>query len=180
MYRRTSILMFLALSVFSLAYAQDSSRRTLEMSELTPGLLTVALNTQYFSDLAGELELTEDQVTKLQDLLYQSLLEESRFTADQQIAIAQIERLLADPDIDLKVLKQRLQERYDLAAQADFFHIQKSIEAVKLLTHEQHLKAFPVYRKWLEEKKQPKKQTSNQKSEEAQGDKQWTYMTKSN
>lgn len=138
-------------------------RMALEMSQMTPGLITIAMNTQYFTDLAGDLDLTQDQTTQLQDLVYQSVLEESRLNADLKIATAQIERLLAEPEIDLKMLKQRLEERYHLAAQADFFHIQKGIDALKVLTHEQHVMAFPVFRKWIEEKKQPKAQASDQK-----------------
>jgi len=118
--------------------AQDVPRMALEMSELTPGLLSIA----------------PDQMKNLQNLVYQSVLEESRLTADLKIATAQIERLLTEPEVDLKMLKQRLEERYHLAAQADFVHIQKAIEALKLLTHEQHVKAFPAFRKWLEQKRQ--------------------------
>ena len=134
--------------------AQEVPRMALEMSELTPGLITIGMNTQYFSDLAADLDLTPEQTTKLQDLVYQSVLEESRLTADLKIATAQIERLLTEPDVDLKMLKQRLEERYHLAAQADFVHIQKAMEALKLLTHEQHIKAFPAFRKLLQEKRQ--------------------------
>jgi len=149
---------------FSSVQAQEVSRMALEMSEMAPGLITIAMNTQYFTDLGDDLELTQDQITKLQDLVYESVLEESRLTADLKIATAQIERLLAEPEIDLKMLKQRLEERYHLAAQADFFHIQKGMEAIKVLTHKQHVKSFPIFRKWMEEKKQSKEQASNQKS----------------
>lgn len=155
-------LVFLPL-LFQDVEAQEVPRMALEMSVMTPGLITIAMNTQYFTDLGDDLELTQDQITKLQDLVYQSVLEESRLTADLKIATAQIERLLAEPEIDLKMLKQRLEERYHLAAQADFFHIQKGMEALKVLTHEQHVKSFPAFRKWMEEKKERKEQTTDQK-----------------
>jgi hypothetical protein len=91
------------------------------------------------------------------------VLEESRLTADLKIATAQIERLLTEPDVDLKMLKQRLEERYHLAAQADFLHIQKAMEAMKFLTHEQHVKAFPAFRKLLQEKRQQSNKGEEQK-----------------
>ena len=152
---------FLLVSLLSLlkpAGAQEVPRMALEMSQMTPGLISIAMNTQYFTDLAPELDLTPDQIKKLQDLVYESVLEESRLTADLKVATAQIERLLAEPEPDLEMLKQRLDERYHLAAQADFFHIQKAMESLKLLTHEQHVKAFPALRKLLEEKRKKNQQ----------------------
>ena len=156
MNKKLFAILFTLISLVSLlqaANAQEVPRMALEMSEMTPGLISIAMSTQYFADLATDLDLTPEQTTKLQDLVYQSVLEESRLTADFKIATAQIERLLTEPDIDLKMLKQRLEERYHLAAQADFVRFQQSIQALKLLTHDQHVKAFPAFRKLLQEKR---------------------------
>lgn len=150
-------LLFAVVSLFltlpHLAAAQEP-RILAEMSEMNPALVNVALNTQFFLDLSSDLELSADQTSKLQGLLYQCELDQARLNGDIKIATAQIERLLAEPDVDVNALQQKLDERYRIAAQADFLHIKHALEAVKALSHEQHLKVFPAFRHLMEDRKQ--------------------------
>ena len=134
------------------AAAQELSQMELEMSQITPALITVALKTQFFLDLTSDLQITADQTTKLQDLLFQAELSDSRFSADLRIAGAQIERLLAEPKVDLTALQQMLEKRHQLAAQSDFSTLKFVVSAIEILSHEQHIKSIPVFRKWLKEK----------------------------
>lgn len=134
------------------AAAQELSQMELEMSQITPALITVALKTQFFLDLTSDLQITADQTTKLQDLLFQTELSDSRFSADLRIAGAQIERLLAEPKVDLTALQQMLEKRHQLAAQSDFSTLKSIVSAIQILSHEQHIKSIPAFRKWLKEK----------------------------
>lgn len=130
----------------------ELSQMELEMSQITPALITVALKTQFFLDLTSDLQITADQTTKLQDLLFQAELSDSRFSADLRIAGAQIERLLAEPKVDLTALQQMLEKRHQLAAQSDFSTLKFVVSAIQILSHEQHIKSIPAFRKWLKEK----------------------------
>jgi len=134
------------------AFAQEMPQIDLEMSQITPALITIASKTQFFLDLTSDLQITADQITKLQDLLFQAELSDSRFSADLRIAGAQIERLLAEPKVDLKALQQMLEKRHQLAAQSDFSTLKFVISAIQILSHEQHIKSIPAFRKWLKEK----------------------------
>jgi hypothetical protein len=68
MNKKIFAILFTLISLMSLLQAvnaQEVPRMALEMSELTPGLISIAVNTQYFADLAADLDLTTDQTTKL-------------------------------------------------------------------------------------------------------------------
>lgn len=132
--------------------AQELSQMGLEMSQITPALITIALKTQFFLDLTSDLQITADQTAKLQDLLFQAELSDSRFSADLRIAGAQIERLLAEPKVDLTALQQMLGKRHQLAAQSDFSTLKFVVSAIEILIHEQHIKSIPALGNGLRKK----------------------------
>ena len=116
------------------------------MSSLNQDLVQIANKTGLFLQLAGELNLTEAQDKELKALFFRTQTATVKRGADLDVADAELVRLLTNDDVDIAAVSKKVREIADIQADATLLSIDAALSAVKLLTHEQHLKIMLIVR----------------------------------
>lgn len=116
------------------------------MSAMTPGLLRTAEDSVFFLALVEPLALTDAQHAALQEIAYEFQKQQLQRLADMKVAEAELERLLTRDAIDLDAVKAKVGESAGIAAAMKIVQIESLLRAVKVLTHEQHVKVLLLRR----------------------------------
>lgn len=114
------------------------------MSLIAPGLMQVGQETNFFLQLAEQIQLTEQQRTALEEIVYEFQKYSVQKLADLNVSEAELERLLTRETIDLAAVRAKVKEVEAIAADVKIRKIEALLKAIKVLTHEQHLKVVTL------------------------------------
>ena len=109
------------------------------MALITPGLMEIGVQTKFFLTAADRIKLTDEQRTRLTEIAYQFQKLAGEKKADLAVAEAELQRMLAREQIDLAQVKAKLNQIQLLEADVEYAGIESVLNAIKVLTHEQHL-----------------------------------------
>ena len=123
--------------------ASQSANQTASMGKgmalITPGLMEIGVQSKFFLTAADRIKLTDEQRTRLTEIAYQFQKLAGEKKADLGVAEAELQRMLAREQIDLAQVKAKLNQIQLLEADVDYAGIESVLNAIKVLTHEQHL-----------------------------------------
>ncbi len=121
--------------------AQSSSPATMGkgMGMITPSLMEIGMKTRFFLTLADRIKMTEEQKSRIAEILFQFQKLASEKKGDFVVAEAELQRMLGREQIDLRLVKIKLNEIQMLEADVEYAGIESMLKAIKVLTHEQHL-----------------------------------------
>lgn len=114
------------------------------MSLIAPGLMQAGQETNFFLQLAEQIQLTEQQRTALEEVVYEFQKYSVQKLADLNVGEAELERLLTRETVDLAAVRAKVKEVEAIAADVKIRKIEALLKAIKVLTHEQHLKVVTL------------------------------------
>jgi Spy/CpxP family protein refolding chaperone len=119
------------------------------MSLIAPGLIQVGLETNFFLQIADQIQLTEKQLSALAEIAYESQKYSVQKLADRDVTDAELQRLLTRDNIDLDAVRAKVREAEEIEAGVKINKIEAVLKAINTLTHEQHLKIVTLSREAL-------------------------------
>ena len=125
------------------------------MSVITPGLMEIGAKTRFFLVFADKLALTPEQRKKLEDLYFRIQMYSFQREADLDVADAEFKRLLTRDTVDLNAVKAKMKEVETIRVEVDMKKIETLLQAISVLTHEQHTQIVLLARD-LEETNKPR------------------------
>lgn len=125
------------------------------MSVITPGLMEIGSKTRLFLVFADKLSLTPEQQKKLEDLYFRVQMYSFQREADLDVADAEFKRLLTRDTVDLNAIKAKMKEIEAIRVEVDLKKIETLLQAINVLTHEQHRQVV-LLAKDLEEASKPR------------------------
>ena len=146
MQSRNAVLLLMFISFGSVALGQYTFRMDPGMSALNADLVQIANRTEYFLRLAADIDLTEPQRKKLEELFFRTQTLTVRYAADLNVADAELVRLLSSEKVDMPAIASKVREIERMQSQATIDNISAALEAVRILTHPQHLKVIMTIR----------------------------------
>lgn len=156
------ILMFLVMTSFVTAQRNSSVKqrdKKIElgsgMSLITADLMEIAAETDLFLRLSERINLSNEQVKKLGELFLDLQKYSLRKQVDLDIADAELRRLVNNERVDLAVVRLKVKEIEALQTDFTMKKIETVLQAVSILTHDQHLKVMLLVRELLEQKLLP-------------------------
>ena len=109
------------------------------MGMITPGLVEIGMKTRFFLTIADRIKMTEAQTTQITEIAFQFQKLAAEKKGDLGVADAELQRMLGREQIDLRLVKTKLNELQLLEADVEYAGIESVLKAIKVLTHEQHL-----------------------------------------
>ena len=125
------------------------------MSVITPGLMEIGSKTRLFLVFGDKIPLTMEQQKKLEDLYLRIQMYSFQREADLDVADAEFKRLLTRDTVDLNAIKAKMKEIEAIRVEVDLKKIETLLQAINLLTHEQHTQVI-LLAKDLEEVSKPR------------------------
>lgn len=125
------------------------------MSLIVPGLMEVGVETNFFLQLADQLQLTEKQRSALEEIAYEAQKDVVQRRADLDVADAELQRLLTRDNINLDAVRAKVKESEAIIADVKIHKIEAVLKAINTLTHDQHLKIVTLSRELLAPKARP-------------------------
>lgn len=125
------------------------------MSVMTTDLMQVAAGSDLFLRFGEEIKLTPAQRKKLEDMFFDVQKYSLRRQTDLDVAEAELRRLLSNDSVDLVALRGKVKEIEALRADMTMKNIEAALQAIAVLTHDQHLKVMLLVRELLEQKTPP-------------------------
>ena len=126
--------------------AREPSRQEVQlgkgMSVITPGLMEIGAKTRLFLVFADKLSLTVEQQKKLEDLYFRVQMYSFQREADLDVADAEFKRLLTRDTVDLNAIKTKMKEIETIRVDVDMNRIETLLQAVNVLTHQQHMQVI--------------------------------------
>ena len=116
------------------------------MSLVTLNLFEVAVRTNMFLDLADRVGMTEEQSKQLEAVLYDFQQYGVRKQADYDVADAELMRLVTRDTVDFDAVKAKVREIEALNSDVNIKKFEALLKAVRVLTHEQHMKIITIAR----------------------------------
>ena len=109
------------------------------MGMITPSLMEMGMKTRFFLAIADRIKMTEAQTTQITEIAFQFQKVAAEKKGDLGVADAELQRILGREQIDLRLVKTKLNELQLLEADVEYAGIESVLKAIKVLTHEQHL-----------------------------------------
>ena len=125
------------------------------MSVIAPGLMEIGSKTRLFLLFGDKIPLSLEQQKKLEDLYFRVQMYSFQREADLDVADAEFRRLLTRDTVDLNAVKAKMKEIEAIRVEVDLKKIETLLQAINVLTHEQH-KQIIVLAKDLEEASKPR------------------------
>lgn len=125
------------------------------MSVITPGLMEIGSKTRLFLVFGDKIPLTMEQQKKLEDLYLRIQMYSFQREADLDVADAEFKRLLTRDTVDLNAIKAKMKEIEAIRVEVDLKKIETLLQAINVLTHEQHTQVI-LLAKDLEEVSKPR------------------------
>lgn len=133
----------------------EASDRKIElgrgMNLLAADLMQIAAESDLFLRLADRVSLSGEQVKKLGDLYIDLQRYTIRRQADLDVADAELRRLVSNDRVDLAAVRSKVKEMESLQTEFTMKKIETVLQAVAVLTHDQHLKVMLLVRELLEQ-----------------------------
>lgn len=156
------VLMFLVMTLAVTAQRNSSVKlrdKKIElgsgMSLITADLMEIAAETDLFLRLSERINLSNEQIKKLGELFLDLQKYSLRKQVDLDIADAELRRLVNNDRVDLAVVRLKVKEIEALQTDFTMKKIETVLQAVSILTHDQHLKVMLLVRELLEQKLLP-------------------------
>ena len=156
------VLMFLVMTLAVTAQRNSSVKlrdKKIElgsgMSLITADLMAIAAETDLFLRLSERINLSNEQIKKLGELFLDLQKYSLRKQVDLDIADAELRRLVNNDRVDLAVVRLKVKEIEALQTDFTMKKIETVLQAVSILTHDQHLKVMLLVRELLEQKLLP-------------------------
>ncbi len=108
------------------------------MSVITPGLMEIGAKTRLFLLLGDKIQLSVEQQKKLEDLYFRVQMYSFQREADLVVADAEFKRLLTRDAVDLNAIRNKMKEIETIRVEVDMKRIETLLQAVSVLTHQQH------------------------------------------
>lgn len=156
------VLIFLVMTSFVMAQRNSSVKlrdKKIElgsgMSLITADLMEIAAESDLFLRLSERINLSNEQVKKLGELFLDLQKYSLRKQVDLDIADAELRRLINNDRVDLAAVRLKVKEIETLQTDFTMKKIETVLQAVGILTHDQHLKVMLLVRDLLEQKNLP-------------------------
>ena len=124
------------------------------MSMVAPSLIEIAVRTNLFLLLADRVQMTGEQKSKLEEIMFEFQRYGVQKQADYDVAEAELMRLLTRDTVDMGEVRAKVKEIEALNADLNIRKYESVLKAIGVLTHEQHLKIVALSRA-LPREKQP-------------------------
>lgn len=125
------------------------------MNLITPGLMQIGLDTNFFLLIGDQVRLTEEQRPALEELVFEFQKYSVQKLADLNVVDAELERLLTRDNIDLDAVRAKVKESEVINTDIKTRQIESLLKAINTLTHEQHLRILTLVQKLQTTKKAP-------------------------
>lgn len=125
------------------------------MNLITPGLMQIGLDTNFFLLIGDQIRLTEEQRGTLEELVFDFQKYGVQKLADLNVVDAELERLLTRDNIDLDAIRAKVKESEAINTDVKTRKIECALKAINTLTHEQHLRIVTLVQKLQTAKKPP-------------------------
>ena len=116
------------------------------MSLVTPNLFEVAVRTNMFLDLGDRVQMTDGQTKQLEEILYDFQQYSVGKQADYDVADAELTRLVTRDTVNLDAVRAKVREIEALNSDVNIKKFESLLKAVRVLTHEQHMKIIALAR----------------------------------
>lgn len=116
------------------------------MGLMTADLMQIAAQSDLFLRLVGKIDLTKEQQTKLEEMFFEIQRYIVRRQADLDVADAELRRLATGDNVDLAAVRGKLKEIEAIQAETTMKKIETILQAIKTLTHGQHVKVMLLVR----------------------------------
>lgn len=116
------------------------------MSLVAPNLIEIAVRTNFFLDLADRVQMTDEQRSKLEGILYDFQQYSVEKQADYDVAQAELMRLVTRDTVNFDAVKAKVREIEALNSDVNVKKFESLLKAVRVLTHEQHMKIVTLAR----------------------------------
>lgn len=121
------------------------------MSLLTADLMQIAAQSDFFLQFGKEINLTDEQRKKLEDLYFDTQKYTLRQKVELNVADAELERLVSNDRVDLAVVRSKVRQIEAIRSEATIKKIEAVLRAIAVLTHEQHIKVMLLVREILKQ-----------------------------
>lgn len=125
--------------------SEQAPRSRTQMTLITPGLIQIGQTTSFFMEIADQLTLSDDQRATLEEHLFEYQTYKVGKLADLNVTTAELNRLMTRERIDLNAIRAKLTESKSISIDVQMREIELLLEAISLLTHEQHLRIVALY-----------------------------------
>ena len=120
------------------------------MSSINADLMQIAAKTDFFLRFDREINLTVEQRKKLEEMYFEIQKYSLRGEVDLEVADAELRRLLSNDRVDLAAVRTKVKEIETIQTEATIKKIEAVLQAIAVLTHDQHLKVMLLVRKLIE------------------------------
>jgi Spy/CpxP family protein refolding chaperone len=119
------------------------------MSSINADLMQIAAKTDFLR-FAREINLTGEQRKKLEEMYFEIQKYSLRREVDLDVADAELRRLLSNDRVDLAAVRSKVKEIETIQTEATTKKIEAVLQAIAVLTHDQHLKVMLLVREMIE------------------------------
>jgi Spy/CpxP family protein refolding chaperone len=130
------------------------------MSLMTADLMQFAAKSDLFLQFADEIKLTIEQRKKLGDIYFEVQKYSYRRQTDLDVAEAEMKRLLRNDRVDLAAVREKVKEVEAIQSEVTIKNIEAALQAIGILTHDQHLMVMLLVRQMLKQELPPASQES--------------------
>lgn len=120
------------------------------MSSINADLMQIAAKTDFFLRFAREINLTGEQRKKLEEMYFEIQKYSLRREVDLDVADAELRRLVSNDRVDLAAVRLKVKEIEAIQTEATMKKIEAVLQAIAVLTHDQHLKVMLLVREMIE------------------------------
>ena len=113
---------------------------------MSTDLIQVAAQSAMFLQFSDQIGLTSEQQKKLEEIYLDAQKFSVRRQLDLDIADAELRRLLSNEQVDLAAVKLKLKEAEVLRSEQTLNSIAAVLQAIRTLTHAQHIKIMLLVR----------------------------------
>jgi Spy/CpxP family protein refolding chaperone len=124
------------------------------MGSINADLMQIAAQSDLFLRFAREINLTGEQRKKLEEMYFEIQKYSLRREVDLDVADAELRRLVSSDRVDLAAVRSKVKEIETIQTEATMKKIEAVLQAIAVLTHDQHLKVMLLVRELLEQKTQ--------------------------
>ena len=116
------------------------------MSLVAPNLIEIGMRTNMFLLLADRVQMTAEQKSKLEEIMFDFQRFATQKQADYDVADAELTRLLTRDTVDMGEVRAKVRDIEALNADLNVRKYEALLKAIGVLTHEQHLKVVALGR----------------------------------
>ena len=121
------------------------------MNLLNADLMQIAAQSDFFLQFGKEINLTDEQRKKLEDLYFEIQKYTLKRKVDLDVADAELQRLVSNDRVDLVAVRLKVKEIEAIQSEATIRKIEAVLQAIAVLTHQQHIKVMLLVREIMKQ-----------------------------